>query len=260
MDFTEKIFTKSRDLGADLVAACSKEQMARYPGAIQEIEKIDPGAASILVFGVRMVSSSIAGSKRNIRIAQYSTKLLYDELVRICFGLMREIDGAGFSASPVPTYLPVPMNEQSKGLIAELSLRHIAYESGLGAIGKNFLLITPRYGPRVRFGAIVTDAELRAGSALEENFCEECDLCIKSCPSGALKKKGEEAIALCARHHLKYGLPGLTRFVIKLIKAESEEEKIGLIKSPEFWEYWQNLNTGIFYYCYNCLNACPIGH
>jgi hypothetical protein len=35
--------------------------------------------------------------------------------------------------------------------------------------------------------------------------------------------------------------------------------EINLLLSPEFWEYWQNLNTGIFYYCFDCLNACPVG-
>jgi hypothetical protein len=32
-----------------------------------------------------------------------------------------------------------------------------------------------------------------------------------------------------------------------------------MLKSPTFWEIWQNLTTGIFYYCFECLNACPVG-
>ncbi len=258
-DLKQKLIRKAKGLGADLVSACSVEQMEKYPGAKEEIAKIYPKAKSFLVYGVRMVSSSIAGSDKNIRVPQYSTKLLYEELDRVGFGLMRELDDLGFSASPIPTYLPVPMLENTKGLIAELSLRHIAYEAGLGSIGNNFLLITKEFGPRIRFGAILTDAELKPGKPLANNFCIDCDLCIKKCPTGALKTKGAEAITLCAKHHMKYGLPGLIRFGIKLVKAPSDDEKIALIRSPEFWEFWQNLNTGIFYYCFNCLNACPIG-
>ena len=197
-DLKQKLIRKAKGLGADLVSACSVEQMEKYPGAKEEIAKIYPKAKSFLVYGVRMVSSSIAGSDKNIRVPQYSTKLLYEELDRVGFGLMRELDDLGFSASPIPTYLPVPMLENTKGLIAELSLRHIAYEAGLGSIGNNFLLITKEFGPRIRFGAILTDAELKPGKPLANNFCIDCDLCIKKCPTGALKTKGAEAITLCA--------------------------------------------------------------
>jgi len=257
--FTDKMFKRAKELGADMVSACSAAQMEKYPGAKEAISKIDPQAKSFLIVGIRMVSSSVAASESNIRIAQFSTKLLYEELARVGFALMRDLDDAGFTASPVPTYLPVPMMQDTKGLIAELSLRHIAYEAGIGSIGKNGLLVTPEFGPRVRFLAIVTDAPLEPASPNKENFCSECDLCVEACPTGALKRKGEEAIMLCAKHHMKYGLPGLIRFGIKLVKAQGDDEKINLIKSPDFWEFWQNLNTGVFYYCFDCLNSCPVG-
>jgi epoxyqueuosine reductase len=256
---TDKIFKRAREMGADVVSACSTVQMEKYPDAKEEISKIDPGARSFLIVGMRMVSSSIAASKRNIRIAQFSTKLLYDELNRAGFALMRELDDAGFSASPIPTHLPVPMQQDKKGLIAELSLRHIAYEAGLGSIGKNGLLITPEFGPRLRFLAILTSADLVAGRPVEENYCTECDLCVEACPTGALKLKGEDMLARCVAHHMKFGLPGVTRFGIKLIKAAGDDEKINLVKSPDFWEIWQNLTTGVFYYCFDCLNSCPVG-
>lgn len=256
---TQEIFQKARELGVDLISSCSREAFKDNPKAQEEIEKINPQTRSILVYAVRMVSSSLSSSEENIRIAQFSTKLLYGELERITFALMKELDDRGYSSAPMPTYLPVPMTLESKGLMAELSLREIAYQAGLGTIGKNRLLITREFGPRVRLGAILTDAPLIAGKPIQEDFCTDCQLCLESCPTGSLNKEGEEAIMLCTRHHMKYGLPGLIRFAIKLIKAPSEEEKIKLILSPEFWEYWQNLNTGIFYYCYNCLTACPIG-
>ncbi|PKN37491.1 MAG: hypothetical protein CVU62_07095 [Deltaproteobacteria bacterium HGW-Deltaproteobacteria-2] len=256
---TDKIFKRAKELGVDMVSACTTAQMEKYPGAKEEISKIDPQAKSLLIVGVRMVSSSVAASQSNIRIAQFSTKLLYEELARVGFALMRDLDDAGFSASPIPTYLPLPMQRETGGLIAELSLRHIAYEAGLGSIGKNGLLITKEFGPRVRFLAILTSADLDPGKPVKENYCSECDLCVEACPTGALRLKGEEAVMRCAVHHMKYGLPGLIRFGIKLIKAPGDEEKINLIKSPDFWEFWQNMNTGVFYYCFDCLNSCPVG-
>ncbi len=258
-EFSQKLFSKAKALGADLVSACTVEQMLKYPGAREEIGKIAPKAKSLLVVGIRMVSSSLQCSRENRQAPQFSTKLLYEELARVLFGLMRELDDSGKSAVPLPTYLPVPMKEQTKGLIAELSLRHIAYEAGLGSIGKNRLLISPQFGPRVRFGAILTDAELASGKPVAENFCTDCDLCVESCPTGALKSEGEAAITACAKHHMQYGLPGLIRFGIKLVKAKSDDDKIALLRSPDFWEFWQSLNIGVFYYCFDCLNSCPIG-
>jgi epoxyqueuosine reductase len=256
---TEELFQKARDLGADLVSACSVESIEGYPRAREELDKIDPKAKSILVFAGRMVSSAIASAEQNIRIAQFATRQLYDELGRVSFSLMKELDDRGFSASPIPTYLPVPMNKETSGLVAELSLRHIGYEAGLGSIGKNRLLVTPEFGPRVRLGAVITDAHLVPGRRTEEDFCTDCDACIQACPTDSLRKHGQEAMVLCAKQILKNGLPGLIRFAIKLVKADTDEEKINLVRSPEFWEYWQNLNTGIFYYCFRCLNACPVG-
>ncbi len=120
-------------------------------------------------------------------------------------------------------------------------------------------MISRKFGPRVRFPAIVTDADPAPGGPVEENYCSECDLCVEACPAGALKQKGEEAITRCAVHHMKYGLPGLIRFGINLIKAPDDDEKIKLIKSPDFRELWQNINTSVFYYCFDCLNSCPVG-
>lgn len=256
---TREIFDKAQKLGADMVSACSVEQMEESPGASKSIETIDPSARSVLVFAIRMVDSSIAQAADNVRIAQFSTRLLYDEIGRVCFGLMKELDDRGYTSSPVPIYLPVPMDREFKGMVGDLDLRHAAYQAGMGSIGKNRLFLSPEFGPRVRIGGIITDAPLVAGRPLSHEHCTDCDLCVDACPSGSLGKEGEEGAMLCARHHMRYGLPGLIGFATRLIKAETQEEKIKLVRSPEFWEYWQNLNTGIFYYCYECLNACPVG-
>ena len=39
----------------------------------------------------------------------------------------------------------------------------------------------------------------------------------------------------------------------------SDDEKQEMTRCPAFWEIWQNLTSGTFYYCFECLNACPYG-
>ena len=58
--------------------------------------------------------------------------------------------------------------------------------AGVGIIGKNGLLINKTYGSYVFIAEIVTDLELAPSVPCTES-CLECDLCVKSCPSGAIK-------------------------------------------------------------------------
>ena len=59
-----------------------------------------------------------------------------------------------------------------------------AHLAGLGWIGKNCLLLTPEFGPRVRFTTVLTDAPLPAGES-KERKCGKCRVCIDACPAGA---------------------------------------------------------------------------
>ena len=73
-------------------------------------------------------------------------------------------------------------------LISLLSPKHIAAKAGLGEIGYSSLLITPKFGPRVRFNPILTDADLEVDQQIDGRFWETCKAkpCIAQCPSGAL--------------------------------------------------------------------------
>lgn len=65
----------------------------------------------------------------------------------------------------------------------------IAIDAGLGQVGRQGLLITPKYGPRVRLAKIFTDMPLVADSPISfgvTEFCEICGKCADNCPSGAI--------------------------------------------------------------------------
>ena len=57
----------------------------------------------------------------------------------------------------------------------------------LGVIGKNNLLISPKYGSWIFIGEIVTDIKIPCKSEIKRKSCLNCGLCIKNCPTGALK-------------------------------------------------------------------------
>jgi epoxyqueuosine reductase QueG len=168
----------------------------------------------------------------------------------------------GFKAVSVPAFLPVEMSKETSGLKGEVSLRHAAQCAGLGEIGLNRLLITPEYGPRVRLGALITNADLTPDKPLKEKLCkrEKCAACIKACPVGAISTQGEVNVFKCAPNNLKYFIPGAGAAVKKLAEKNAGWKEIyEFARSPEAWKILQVLTTGMIYNCFNCMTSCPIG-
>ncbi len=65
----------------------------------------------------------------------------------------------------------------------------LAIDAGLGELGRNGLLITPEYGPRVRISKVFTDLPLTADEPTDFGvleFCSKCKKCAKRCPSQAI--------------------------------------------------------------------------
>jgi epoxyqueuosine reductase QueG len=90
----------------------------------------------------------------------------------------------GYSAMSVPA---VQRFDQSN-MYGFFSHKMTAHLAGLGWIGKSCLLITPGCGPRVRWGTVLTNAQLKAGQPLESQ-CGDCRLCVDACPAGAFTGK-----------------------------------------------------------------------
>jgi epoxyqueuosine reductase QueG len=74
---------------------------------------------------------------------------------------------------------------------AFFSHKHAAYLAGLGSFGQNNVLLTPKYGSRVRFTSIFTQAEIDGDPVKPIDLCTKCLLCVKECPVRAIKEEGE---------------------------------------------------------------------
>jgi len=69
-------------------------------------------------------------------------------------------------------------------------LKDAAVMAGLGCIGKNNMLVTPEYGPRVRLRAVLLNRKLPATGPSDFDPCAVCDMpCRKICPQKAFQKK-----------------------------------------------------------------------
>ena len=76
------------------------------------------------------------------------------------------------------------------------SHKYAASLSGLGSVGKSGLFISEKFGPRVRLGTILTNAEFPVKNDEPKCICGDCRECVKACPaqaiSGEIWKAGDD--------------------------------------------------------------------
>ncbi len=91
--------------------------------------------------------------------------------------------------------------------------RSNAVNAGLGFIGKNTCLIHPKLGSFTFIGVLALDIELNYNSINRNYSCGDCNLCIESCPTGALDKSGLNASKCISYHTIEN--KGLTPKIIR---------------------------------------------
>ena len=95
----------------------------------------------------------------------------------LAYDVARWLTGWGFNAFPVPASTPYNL-DKLEGIFSHKLAAHLA---GVGWIGKSCLLLTDRFGPRVRLVTVLTDAPLETGQTLDKP-CGQCRVCVESCP------------------------------------------------------------------------------
>jgi len=110
--------------------------------------------------------------------ALIETLRVYHDLGWVIVKLAQELARMGYRA--------VPQHPFSRTHILQIP---VAVDGGLGFLGRNGLLITETFGPRVRLGAVVTNLELHADAPrvpASAKFCMTCRACRDACPGGAI--------------------------------------------------------------------------
>jgi len=177
----------ARFLGADLVGICYAHPNLIYSheedllaGEHRPLELPD-GCSNAIVMAVEMNREATRYSPDAISGA--ATGLGYSLQAVVANMVAAFIRGLGYRAVPSgnDTALSIPL----------------AMAAGLGELGRMGLLITEKFGPRIRICKVFTDLPLRYDDYRPfgvDQFCRICKKCARHCPSHAIAD-GEPTIA-----------------------------------------------------------------
>lgn len=128
-------------------------------------------------------------------------------------------------------------------------LKDAAVLAGLGCIGKNNMLVTRDYGPRVRLRALFLDAEIHPTGPVRFDPCADCKVyCRKVCPESAMDEKSLsfESIADSLDLPARDGAYDRELCNMRMEKDISESKKNAGALAP-------------IKYCRKCEFICPVG-
>jgi epoxyqueuosine reductase len=193
MDIQHKIAGKCADLDIPLVgfaSASSWDSPPFEPWVPKEFrpQAIWPEAKTVIVIGIPV----------SLPVIETSPSIWYHELYRTVNTLL---DTSAFRIASflnAQAYPSIAIPRDGYGSISILrekpaaffSHRHAAYLAGLGTFGINNMLLTPRFGPRVRFTSVFTTAEISSDPVMDKDLCIRCMRCVGICPVKAIP--GEE--------------------------------------------------------------------
>ena len=283
-ELTEKIVEKAKSLGAAIAGVASVESLKESPShniypkigmnlKVHWQDAKDDVTPDAVVWPTDAVSAVVIGVAHNAdepELDWWDGKGTPGNriLVRINKKLSEWIE----NTFPVKTY-KLPYMVEKGGIF----LKDGAVMAGLGCIGKNNLVITPGYGPRIRFRALLLNREAEATGPLEFNPCEGCEQpCRKACPIKAFQNTVYLADAL--GQSLLPGINGTYDRVTCNVKMEKDIEE-AVMAIPAGDEEHQEVRLAIdefeegvmvtlkgdkepYYcvkYCRLCELTCPVG-
>lgn len=194
------------ECGADIVGIGG---MDRFEGAPAQCDPrhIMPEAKSIIVMGFRIFRGLLRGIEEGTAFQNYSS-LGYASINEILMPMTMwkfcsYIENAGYEAYPINNCFrwnaintgdgtkrenwshPVAPGKPAPDVF--LHMRIAGYIAGLGEIGYSKVFLTPEFGPRVRLGAILTEAELEPDPLVEPGtICDRCKACVRNCSGQAI--------------------------------------------------------------------------
>jgi epoxyqueuosine reductase len=211
LSIKEQIKAVAQQHGMDLCGIASVDRFSESPLG-RHPRDILPGCKSVVVVGARLLDGAVQANFRAFEDGRLDLKGIYGTygyamlpnfaLTYACYAIAQFIEReTGACSTPCST------GPMTNGV--QLSLRHAAVAAGLGEFSWSGLVMTPEFGPRIRFGVILTTLEIEPDPLYTgKQLCdpEKCGICTRVCPTGALSKygKGEPYVSEPGGKHSEY--------------------------------------------------------
>ena len=239
-----------------------------------------PGCRSVIVVGVRLLDGIVQANFRTYENGRHDLKGLYGtygytmlpnfQLTYACYAVSQAIERRfGETATPLST------GPMTNGV--QISIRHCAVAAGLGEFGWMSIVLTPEFGPRNRFGVILTTTEIEPDPLYDgPKLCDptKCRICTDVCPTNAIGQYGSEDFRTCTLGEKSYTY-GKVSFPRCQVPTQGLRKEYG---GKEDWVTTDDptdadiadanermpisnagLQHGESWHCGLCLSYCPVG-
>lgn len=184
----------------------------------------------------------------------YTTEERLFAMGRDTIAYLRTIGGSGLTTT---IGWPQEVSVRWADKIWPLSHKIVAQAAGLGVIGLSRNFLHKKFGAYCLIDTVLTDLDLtELDSPIAWNPCIECNLCVASCPTEAIRADGDFDFFACYNHTYRDSIPGFLDLVRDL--AESKPKRFDKRwTDTEIAALWQSLAFRVEYRCFNCVATCP---
>jgi epoxyqueuosine reductase QueG len=181
-----------------------------------------------------------------------------EDLSRISGEILRQLNSQDIRGVTLNPAFPMDMNRWP-GKTWDVSHKTLAVEAGIGVMGLNRLVLSPRFGSTIFLNSILINARMdHYDHRLEQNPCLNCRLCAVVCPVGAVQKDGAFDFLACATHSYR-DLSGAFDWAEAMLASEDLEKYRARFQDRETMSLWQSLLFGFNHKCGYCQSVCPAG-
>jgi epoxyqueuosine reductase QueG len=173
----EKLCVKMGSVAFGIVSAKALDSLKRVrikEGPIDKwsikVRSVLPDAESVVLFAIRTKDDA---DDMEVRRGEEEWDYPgYLPLVTMQKEVIHALKEAGFKAIALPELV---------------THKRAALLAGIGAYGKNSMIINPKYGLTLRFYGVITNARLRLSKPSQEDLCQDCERCVLACPTKVLR-------------------------------------------------------------------------
>lgn len=262
--------------------------MDRFNGSPKGMHPTDflPGCKSVIAYAIRLPDGAVNATFRAFEDKIYDVHGIYGAFGYVGAPNYHLLWG-GYKVSQFVERLTgctaAPQTAGPTHGAKMMSMRHCAVAAGLGEFGWSSIVLTPEFGPRNRFGAVLTTAELQPDPMYQgPRLCDpsKCHVCEKMCPGGAIpayNPKQARHICMdgkdisysgihwakcrvmchgCYEEYNDSGRDLVSRDITNPIVADLDPMNAYFAKNP-MNNFPQHVPT---WKCGNCLTYCPVGN